>query len=91
MGGAVARHVASAFSCRLLGWWRLATWERARSAAPATPAPHLTTAAAPAAAADIAAGAVVTLAGEAVLLYPGGVREGFKRRNEKYELFWPAR
>ncbi|EFJ50068.1 hypothetical protein VOLCADRAFT_104015 [Volvox carteri f. nagariensis] len=30
-------------------------------------------------------------AGEAVLLYPGGVREGFKRRNEKYELFWPAR
>ncbi|PNH10061.1 hypothetical protein TSOC_003256 [Tetrabaena socialis] len=30
-------------------------------------------------------------AGEAVLLYPGGVREGFKRRNEKYELFWPSR
>ncbi|KAG2431972.1 hypothetical protein HYH02_013188 [Chlamydomonas schloesseri] len=30
-------------------------------------------------------------AGEAVLLYPGGVREGFKRRNEKYELFWPQR
>ncbi|KAG2498570.1 hypothetical protein HYH03_003321 [Edaphochlamys debaryana] len=29
--------------------------------------------------------------GEAVLLYPGGVREGFKRRNEKYELFWPER
>jgi len=28
--------------------------------------------------------------GEAVLLYPGGVREGLKRRNEKYELFWPT-
>jgi len=29
--------------------------------------------------------------GEAVLLYPGGVREGFKRKHEKYELFWPSR
>jgi len=28
--------------------------------------------------------------GEAVLLFPGGVREAFKRRNEKYELFWPT-
>ncbi|GAX82792.1 hypothetical protein CEUSTIGMA_g10218.t1 [Chlamydomonas eustigma] len=28
---------------------------------------------------------------EAVLLYPGGVREAFKRRHEKYELFWPQR
>ncbi|KAF5840698.1 hypothetical protein DUNSADRAFT_15793 [Dunaliella salina] len=28
--------------------------------------------------------------GEAVLLYPGGVREGLKRRHEKYELFWPT-
>jgi hypothetical protein len=29
--------------------------------------------------------------GEAVLVYPGGVREGFKRRGEKYKLFWPQR
>lgn len=26
-----------------------------------------------------------------VLLYPGGVREAFKRRGENYRLFWPAR
>jgi 1-acyl-sn-glycerol-3-phosphate acyltransferase len=26
---------------------------------------------------------------ESILLYPGGVREGFKRKNEKYQLFWP--
>jgi 1-acyl-sn-glycerol-3-phosphate acyltransferase len=29
--------------------------------------------------------------GEAVLLFPGGVREAFKRRDEKYELFWPSK
>ena len=29
--------------------------------------------------------------GEAVLLYPGGVREAFKRRGEAYGLFWPER
>jgi hypothetical protein len=29
--------------------------------------------------------------GEAVLVYPGGVREGFKRRGEQYKLFWPQR
>ncbi|KAG1656602.1 hypothetical protein FOA52_010304 [Chlamydomonas sp. UWO 241] len=28
---------------------------------------------------------------EAVLLYPGGVREGFKRKGEQYELFWPSK
>ena len=28
-------------------------------------------------------------AGEAVLLFPGGVREAYKRRNEEYCLFWP--
>jgi hypothetical protein len=28
---------------------------------------------------------------ETVLLYPGGVREGFKRKNEKYKLFWPSK
>jgi hypothetical protein len=28
---------------------------------------------------------------ENILLYPGGVREGFKRKNEKYQLFWPQR
>ena len=26
-----------------------------------------------------------------MLLYPGGVREAFKRRGESYRLFWPAR
>lgn len=26
---------------------------------------------------------------EAILLYPGGVREGFKRKHEAYRLFWP--
>jgi hypothetical protein len=26
---------------------------------------------------------------EAVLLYPGGIREAFKARGEKYKLFWP--
>ncbi|KAL6761607.1 hypothetical protein V8C86DRAFT_1825639 [Haematococcus lacustris] len=30
-------------------------------------------------------------AGETVLLYPGGVREAYKNRNEKYQLFWPER
>lgn len=29
--------------------------------------------------------------GEAVLLFPGGVREAFKRKNEKYKLFWPSK
>ena len=29
--------------------------------------------------------------GEAVLLFPGGVREAFKRKNELYELFWPSK
>ncbi len=28
---------------------------------------------------------------EAVLLYPGGVREGFKRKGERYALFWPSK
>ena len=27
--------------------------------------------------------------GERVLLYPGGARESFKLKNEKYQLFWP--
>ncbi|CAD7704397.1 unnamed protein product [Ostreobium quekettii] len=27
--------------------------------------------------------------GEAVLLYPGGVREAYKNKNEDYQLFWP--
>lgn len=30
-------------------------------------------------------------AGEAALLFPGGVREAYKRRGEKYKLFWPER
>jgi len=30
-------------------------------------------------------------AGECVLLFPGGVREAFKRKDEKYALFWPSR
>uniref|UniRef100_A0A7S0SGW0 Phospholipid/glycerol acyltransferase domain-containing protein n=1 Tax=Mantoniella antarctica TaxID=81844 RepID=A0A7S0SGW0_9CHLO len=30
-------------------------------------------------------------AGEAVLLFPGGVREAYKRRNEEYRLFWPSK
>ena len=30
-------------------------------------------------------------AGETVLLFPGGVREAFKRRNEEYKLFWPSK
>lgn len=29
--------------------------------------------------------------GEAVLLFPGGVREAFKRKNERYKLFWPSK
>jgi len=29
--------------------------------------------------------------GEVVLLFPGGVREAFKRKNEKYKLFWPSK
>lgn len=29
--------------------------------------------------------------GEAVLLFPGGVREAFKRKNEEYKLFWPSK
>ncbi|GIL46719.1 hypothetical protein Vafri_3635 [Volvox africanus] len=29
--------------------------------------------------------------GEAALLYPGGVREALKLRNEQYELIWPRR
>ena len=27
--------------------------------------------------------------GQAVLLYPGGVREAYKKRGEAYQLFWP--
>ena len=30
-------------------------------------------------------------AGEVVLLFPGGVREAFKRKNEEYRLFWPSK
>jgi pimeloyl-ACP methyl ester carboxylesterase/1-acyl-sn-glycerol-3-phosphate acyltransferase len=30
-------------------------------------------------------------AGECVLLFPGGVREAFKRKGEKYALFWPSK
>jgi hypothetical protein len=30
-------------------------------------------------------------AGETVLLFPGGVREAFKRKNEEYKLFWPSK
>ena len=30
-------------------------------------------------------------AGEVVLLFPGGVREAFKRKNEDYKLFWPSK
>ena len=30
-------------------------------------------------------------AGACVLLFPGGVREAFKRKDEKYALFWPSR
>lgn len=26
---------------------------------------------------------------ESVLLFPGGVREAYKRKNEEYQLFWP--
>jgi 1-acyl-sn-glycerol-3-phosphate acyltransferase len=29
--------------------------------------------------------------GESVLLFPGGVREAYKKRNEEYQLFWPRR
>lgn len=29
--------------------------------------------------------------GEAVLLYPGGVREAYKGRDEQYKLFWPEK
>eukprot|EP00899_Mesostigma_viride_P004652 jgi/Mesvir1/14188/Mv09645-RA.1 len=29
--------------------------------------------------------------GEAALLYPGGVREAYKRKGEEYKLFWPDR
>lgn len=30
-------------------------------------------------------------AGETVLLFPGGVREAYKKKGEKYRLFWPSR
>jgi len=29
--------------------------------------------------------------GESVLLFPGGVREAYKRKGEDYQLFWPRR
>jgi len=29
--------------------------------------------------------------GEVALIYPGGVREAFKKRGEDYQLFWPTR
>ena len=29
--------------------------------------------------------------GEAVLLFPGGVREAYRRRGEEYQLFWPQK
>ncbi|KAL4442037.1 hypothetical protein ABPG77_011298 [Micractinium sp. CCAP 211/92] len=29
--------------------------------------------------------------GEAVLLFPGGVREAYKRQGEEYQLFWPEK
>lgn len=29
--------------------------------------------------------------GEAVLLFPGGVREAYKRQGEEYQLFWPKK
>jgi pimeloyl-ACP methyl ester carboxylesterase len=29
--------------------------------------------------------------GESVLLFPGGVREAYKRKGEDYQLFWPQR
>lgn len=29
-------------------------------------------------------------AGETALLFPGGVREAYKRRNEEYKTFWPS-
>lgn len=29
--------------------------------------------------------------GESVLLFPGGVREAYKRKGEEYTLFWPSR
>lgn len=29
--------------------------------------------------------------GESVLLFPGGVREAYRRKNEEYKLFWPKR
>jgi pimeloyl-ACP methyl ester carboxylesterase len=29
--------------------------------------------------------------GENVLLFPGGVREAYRRKNEEYQLFWPQR
>lgn len=29
--------------------------------------------------------------GESVLLFPGGVREAYKRKNEEYKLFWPEK
>ena len=29
--------------------------------------------------------------GECILLYPGGTREAFKLKNEKYKLFWPEK
>ena len=28
-------------------------------------------------------------AGESVLLFPGGVREAYKRKGEEYRTFWP--
>ena len=29
--------------------------------------------------------------GESILLFPGGVREAYRRKNEEYKLFWPKR
>ena len=29
--------------------------------------------------------------GESVLLFPGGVREAYRRKNEEYQLFWPQK
>lgn len=29
--------------------------------------------------------------GESVLLFPGGVREAYKKKNEEYQLFWPEK
>lgn len=29
--------------------------------------------------------------GESILLYPGGIREAFKKKDELYQLFWPEK